>query len=290
MKGNNYFLRVSRWLNTALFSAMTLHSGSKGALIASCILTAGCDRLLADQSFPFSPPKIQHELVQYKTLGPESGDELRTVQMEIQQPAPPGTSLDLLQVTVTMTDEKAIAVFESIFRTVPEFSWIEMSREKKSLSGTTIISEHINNPPTNYFPKDSYPLFSIDYVLRGLMKDEQGPSQITTVVPGGILLNFGIRRKGLEEIEVPAGRFMCRKITLAPKIDTLLDLKIPFFNTLSRPFMPKASFWFDVNPPYLLVKKASVAGIPPNDEKIVDRLEKILFNGKTVSADPQETD
>ena len=246
--------------------------------------------MLADQSFPFSPPKIQYELVQYKTLGLESGDELRTVQMEIKKPGPLGTSLDLQKVTVTMTDEKAIAVFESIFRTVPEFSWIEMSREKKSLSGATILSEHINNPPTNYFPKDSYPLFSIDYVLRSLMKDEQGPSQITTVVPGGILFTFGIRRKGLEEIAVPAGRFMCRKITMVPQIDTLLDLKIPFFNTLNRPFVPKASFWFDVNPPYLLIKKASVAGIPPNDEKIVDQLEKILSNGKTASADSQETD
>jgi len=221
-----------------------------------------------------APPEIPVEISGYRTLRVRDGTPVRELQVDIRRLAPLN-SAPVQQITMSIFQGETVSRFESVLKAEPGCAWIRMSREKETGSGRVILSECIISRKANGLERESYPLFSLLYVLRGLSVQEKGVERITAVLPGGFLLGFGVRVAGPERVRVPAGVFHCRKVVLSPRIEQLVSFRLPLLKRLIQPVIPKVFFWFDVRHPYVMVKESSIAGIPPNDERVVDELIRV---------------
>ncbi len=221
------------------------------------------------------PPAIGFEHAHYQTVRFDEGTMIRDMEIEIRR-FKEGLSPARQEITTSMYDGRTRSVFISTLRMDPGCSGLSMTWEKTTSGGDSILTERISlDPGEGFFPPDSYPLFSLPYVLRGLQTNRKPGSEIATVLPGGLMLGFKLKKGGISKVKVPAGEFQCWKVSLLPDVKPLLGFKMPFVNQALRPFLPKVQLWFDLQHPYTLVKQISIASIPPNDIKSVDQLVKI---------------
>jgi hypothetical protein len=113
--------------------------------------------------------------------------------------------------------------------------------------------------PALAYPPDTYPVYSILQVLRGM------PFQENTTVPFYIWaapteifrMTFDIIRK--ETVEVPAGKIPCYYGEMKPDIRTIVPVG-NFLAKLLAPFIPRYHFWFSCEPSHPLVKFEGVLG------------------------------
>jgi len=257
----------------------------QGIVLCCCVLLAPTGRLLAQ---PFCPPPISYERAVYRTETEREGAWVRDVVTETRRVAGAGPAM-VQDVRITQSDSEAVSVFESSFAAESRCRPLRMTRQKKTTAGRTVVREFVCFEPTGPFPADAFPLFSLGYVLRAVCAGEAGGREILTLVPGGVLLDFQIKRGGVEDVVVPAGSKRCRKITLVPRLEALVGLDLPFLGTLMRPFVPRVHMWFDVRAPHVLVKQAYIAAVPPHDVEVIDVLTEVRHATEEGHAPPALT-
>jgi hypothetical protein len=119
--------------------------------------------------------------------------------------------------------------------------------------------EAVFDDPALSYPPDTYPVYSILQVLRGMHFQEKStvPFYIWAAPTEIFRMNFHIVRK--ETVEVPAGKIPCFYGEMKPDIRTI----VPVGNLLAKllaPFIPSYYFWFSCDPSHPLVKFEGVLG------------------------------
>jgi hypothetical protein len=119
--------------------------------------------------------------------------------------------------------------------------------------------EAVFDDPDLDYPQDTYPVYNIVQVLRGMSFQEEDtvPFYIWVTPTEIFRMYFDVIKK--ETIEVPAGTFPCFYGEMRPDIRTIL----PVGNLLAKllkPFIPRYHFWFSCAPSHPLVKFEGVLG------------------------------
>jgi len=113
--------------------------------------------------------------------------------------------------------------------------------------------------PTADYPPDTYPVYSIIQVLRGMtFREKETVSFNVWVTPTEIFgMHFDVVRQ--ETIEVPAGTIPCFYGEIRPDIRTILPVG-SLLAKLLTPFIPRYHFWFSCGPSHPLVKFEGILG------------------------------
>jgi hypothetical protein len=119
--------------------------------------------------------------------------------------------------------------------------------------------EAVFDDPALSYPPDTYPVYSILQVLRGMRFQEKTtvPFYIWAAPTEIFRMNFHIIRK--ETVEVPAGKIPCFYGEMKPDIRTIVPVG-NFLAKLLAPFIPSYRFWFSCDPAHPLVKFEGVLG------------------------------
>lgn len=116
------------------------------------------------------------------------------------------------------------------------------------------------------FPEDTYPEVCLPFLLRGQPFDGQRRSLHAWITDRMVAKVYYEELKP-HAIDVPAGRFEVREVSMYPDINDWVKLG-RVVTELSKPFLPKYKLWYEKAAPHRLVRFEGPHG-PPGAPEIV---------------------
>jgi hypothetical protein len=113
--------------------------------------------------------------------------------------------------------------------------------------------------PSLTYPENTFPVFCVEHVMRGINFEEKKNFPIYVWVTPTEIYRMHLDVLGKETIKVPAGEIPCYLVEMKPDIRTIMPIG-RFLAGLLSPFIPKYRFWFACEESHPLVKFEGVLG------------------------------
>ena len=113
--------------------------------------------------------------------------------------------------------------------------------------------------PSLTYPENTFPVFCVVQVMRGINFQEKGKLSFYIWVTPTEIFRMQFDVVGKDTINVPAGKIPCYFGEMKPDIRTILPIG-RFLAKLLSPFIPKYRFWFACEESHPLVKFEGVLG------------------------------
>ncbi len=171
-------------------------------------------------------------------------------------------------------DGGARSLYRTEFARGAGFRPLRCSRRKTDSSGSPMVTGEILLRDNPAYSRDTCPLFGNFFAMRSLCGLPAG-SRVgySCLYPGGSAFPLVVKILGHEQIHTSTGTFDCVKMEESLDMKNLIGGLFGFLLKIT-PFRitPKTWYWFDREPPHVLVMRKGVAGPPPNDFMVVDEL------------------
>jgi hypothetical protein len=164
--------------------------------------------------------------------------------------------------------------YRTVFTRGGRFRPLCCSRRKTDSSGSLVVTGEILLRDNPAYTPNTCPLFGNFFALRSLCGLPTG-SRVgySCLFPGGSAFPLTVKTLGHEQIRTPVGTFTCVKLEESLDLKKLIGGLFGFFlKHAPIRIAPKTLYWFDREPPHVLVMRKGVAGPPPNDFTVVDEL------------------
>ncbi len=165
-------------------------------------------------------------------------------------------------------------------------SYMRMLRYTETMYSYTgkVIRDHSSDydDPFYELPEPVILTHVITFWLRGVDFDVGAAPQFHLMLLGDSSPPWRMwaRVGPIEEVQVPAGRFQCYKVTIVPDLHQIFG-KWAWISFAIRPLIPDFFIWYDVKPPHPMVKFEGALGVKGITAVQVHELASYKTPGKT---------